>query len=92
MRAELAANYPNPFNPSTTIPYRLRQEGHVRLSVHDALGREVRLLVRDSMPAGAHAAVWDGSADNGRSLPSGTYFSRLTVDGQTLTKQMLYLK
>jgi Zn-dependent metalloprotease len=90
--AELAANYPNPFNPATTIPYRLRREGHVRLTVHDALGREVRLLVSGSASAGSHAVTWDGTGDDGGSLPTGTYFARLTVDGRTYTKQMLYLK
>ncbi|MDT8324156.1 MAG: M4 family metallopeptidase [Bacteroidota bacterium] len=90
--AELAANYPNPFNPATTIPFHLQQSLHVRLSVHDVLGREVRVLVDRTLTAGSHAATWDGSDQAGRPLPSGTYYSRLTVDGRTYTKQMLYLK
>ncbi|MGE5365406.1 MAG: T9SS type A sorting domain-containing protein [Bacteroidota bacterium] len=83
----LSQNYPNPFNPSTTISYQLPQDGLVRLSVFDALGREVRSLVNTFQQAGTHSV----SVDAG-SLTSGIYFYRLTVNNVTLTKKMQLMK
>jgi hypothetical protein len=57
----LAPNYPNPFNPSTRISYTVPEEGFVRISVFDALGREIERLVNGRMPAGTHATEWHPS-------------------------------
>ncbi|MBU1854057.1 MAG: hypothetical protein KJ957_08485, partial [Candidatus Omnitrophica bacterium] len=59
----LLANYPNPFNPSTTIRYQLPAEASVRIDIHDALGQRVRALVAGRRAAGFHAAAWDGRND-----------------------------
>ncbi len=83
----LEQNYPNPFNPSTVIAYRLDQRRHVRLTVTDALGREVRVLADGAMDAGRQEVSFD-AAD----LPGGMYIARLTTDGLTLTRKMLLLK
>jgi|WetSurMetagenome_2_1015567.scaffolds.fasta_scaffold15865_1 hypothetical protein len=71
---ELRPNYPNPFNPSTTIDYQMPEEGIVRLAIYDMLGREVVELVRGSQPAGYYSVRWDAS-----SVASGIYYARFVV-------------
>ncbi len=83
----LGQNFPNPFNPTTTIAYRVLNAGHVSLRVYDVLGRDVLTLVNEDQFAGVHTAVFDGS-----NLPSGIYFCRLTAPGTSLVKKMLLLK
>jgi hypothetical protein len=72
--AQLGANYPNPFNPGTTIPFTVARASHVRIMVFDALGREVSRLVDADLVPGDHAAVFDGS---GRA--SGMYICRMSA-------------
>jgi hypothetical protein len=93
--AILGSNYPNPFNPSTSIPYDVpvaRDGAVVRLDVLDIRGRLVRTLVSSSQPAGQHLAVFDGRDDAGNSLPSGSYLARLRVDGQEQARLMTLIK
>lgn len=83
----LAPNYPNPFNPVTTIAFTLPQAGPARLAVYDVLGREVAVLVDDDLPAGRHTVAFDG-----RHLASGLYLYRLTGTGPALERTMLLVK
>jgi hypothetical protein len=83
----LRGNYPNPFNPVTTIEYDVPSERHVTLAVYDALGRAVSTLVDEAKPAGVHRAVF--RADG---LPSGLYLYRLTAGDFTATRTMVVLK
>ncbi len=73
----LNPNYPNPFNPSTTITYGLPEESAVHLRVYDVLGREVAVLLNDVQHAGMHQAVWNGITDTGVRVASGMYFVRM---------------
>ena len=66
-------NYPNPFNPSTTLRFRLPAAAPTRVTVHDAAGRLVRVLVDEPLPAGTHAVVWDGRGREGRPVAAGVY-------------------
>ncbi len=83
----LDPNFPNPFNPTTTIPFSLPKAMRVRLSVHDALGREVAVLVDGKRAAGRHAVSWDAAGH-----PTGPYFLRLEAGGNTFTRAMLLMK
>ena len=83
----LNGNYPNPFNPTTTISFSLPEAAQVSIAVYDMLGRQVMELVNTQMTAGNHEVVF--SADN---LPSGTYFYRLTTPQGAFVKQMVLLK
>jgi hypothetical protein len=85
-------NYPNPFNPSTTLSYNLTKPSNVRLSVYDITGREVARLVDGQQNEGGHSASWNSADMNGRAVASGTYFASLTVDGQTEVTRMLLTK
>ena len=75
----IAAIYPNPFNPRTTIAFELAEPGQIVLSVVDLRGRLVRVLESGTRPTGRHQATWDGQDSEGRAVPAGTYFCRLTT-------------
>ncbi|MCB9472949.1 MAG: T9SS type A sorting domain-containing protein [Candidatus Delongbacteria bacterium] len=83
----LNANYPNPFNPTTTIDFTLAQTAEMTLAVHDLAGRQVALLVNGIQSAGAHSVTFDASG-----LSSGVYFYTLSADGFQDTRKMVLLK
>jgi hypothetical protein len=83
-------NYPNPFNPHTTLAYRLPSESHVRLDVYDLRGGRVRTIVDGVQAAGEQRMVWDGRDELGRHLTSGLYFARL-VAGEVVVERKLLL-
>jgi hypothetical protein len=90
---KLGVNYPNPFNPSTTISYSLPNEAQVSLAIYNIKGELVKILVDQPIQAGHHEAVWDGRNMRNREVSSGVYFYQLTVDGQkTDIKKCLLLK
>ena len=89
----LANNYPNPFNPATTIKYALPQAADVELTVYNVVGQAVRTLVAEHQNAGRYVVEWDATNDSGHSLSSGMYFYRLEASGEFLeVKKMLLLK
>lgn len=79
--------YPNPFNPSTVIPFELRASGEVFMTVVDSVGRTVDVLIQGRMTAGRHEIQW-----NAGSLPSGVYLIRLDAGGEVHTKKVTLLK
>jgi hypothetical protein len=83
----LYPNYPNPFNPTTTIAFDLRDAGQVSLLVYDVMGREVATLVNAPLAAGRHQVTFEA-----RNLPSGVYLYRLTTAGYTELHKMILLK
>ena len=85
----LGPNYPNPFNPSTVIPYHLPASGFVRLEVFNLLGQRIATLVDGARSAGSHAAVWDATDASGRSVGAGVYIYRLTAGAATATGRMV---
>ena len=78
----LAANYPNPFNPATTIAWELPQAARVSLIIYNALGQKVRKLVSTVQAPGRHQQLWDGRDDGGNSVSSGVYIYRLAALSQ----------
>jgi len=92
----LYANYPNPFNPSTTIRYQVPHDAEVRLEIYDVLGQKVRRLVSEVQPAGYHRVVWDSRDDARQFAAAGVYFYRLqarTSAGEfTQVRKLLLLK
>ena len=93
----LSANYPNPFNPETWIPYQLANPSEVVISIYDARGRVVRRLVLGHQPAGyytrrSRAAYWDGRNDFGERVASGFYFYQLKTDTVSVLRKMVILK
>ena len=89
----LADNFPNPFNPTTTIKYALPQAADVELTVYNVVGQPVRTLVAEYQSAGRYAVEWDATNDSGHSLSSGMYFYRLEAGGEFFkAKKMLLLR
>ncbi len=89
----LMQNFPNPFNPSTTIEYELAVSAHVVLRLYDMLGREIMTLADENQSAGRHSLVWDGRDNLGNPVISGVYFYRLRAEnGFSQTKKLLFLK
>jgi len=91
-RAVLHPNYPNPFNPRTTFSFELRHADQVQLVVVDARGRLVKTLVDGRCPTGTTAIEWDGTDEQGRSLPSGVYHYRLRAAGLQYSKPATLIK
>ena len=94
---ELLPNYPNPFNPETWIPYRLAEDGFVRLTIYDQQGRVVRRLTVGHQTASVYesrskAIYWDGRNEVGDRVASGIYFYTLTAGDYSATRKMLILK
>lgn len=83
----LLQNFPNPFNPSTMISYRLKEAGIVKLSVFNILGNEIETLVSEAKPAGNYEVTW-----NAADLPSGVYFYQIKAGSEVDTKKMLLLR
>jgi hypothetical protein len=88
----LENNFPNPFNPLTNIRYGVPRRSYVTLAVYDILGRKVRTLVVGESQAGTFTVRWDGRSDDGRTVSSGVYFSRLVSEGFAVTKKMMLVR
>lgn len=88
----LEENFPNPFNPSTTIQYGLPVEAHVSVKIYNTLGQEVVSLADAVQQAGYYTVVWDGKNASGNPVGSGVYFYRMKTDRFTATKRMLLMK
>jgi hypothetical protein len=91
-KTELYENSPNPFNPTTTIRFALKETGPVTLAVYNSLGQKVRVLADGPRSAGAHAVMWDSRDEAGRSVSSGVYFCRLHAGKYEKTQKMLYAR
>ena len=94
---ELLANYPNPFNPETWIPYRLAEDAFVTLTIYDGSGRVVRKLevghrVASFYESRSKAIYWNGRNDVGERVASGVYFYHLSAGDYSATRRMLILK
>ena len=89
----LAANFPNPFNPATTIQYALPTAADVELTVYNVVGQVVRTLVAEHQSAGRYTVEWDATDDRGHSVSAGLYLYRLQAGGEFAeVKKMLLLK
>ena len=93
----LLANYPNPFNPETWIPYQLAKAADVTFRIYTATGKVVRTIPLGNMPAGnyksrSRAAYWDGKNEVGEPVASGLYFYTLTAGEFTATRKLLIRK
>ncbi|MCX6136021.1 MAG: DUF3160 domain-containing protein [Ignavibacteriales bacterium] len=92
---ELLPNFPNPFNTSTIISFRVapQTDGVVHeLGIYDLNGRLVRLLVRGQLPAGAYAVRWDGTDEKGKTAASGAYFYRLVAGDRSVSARLSFIK
>jgi hypothetical protein len=83
----LLSAYPNPFNPSTTLQYKLKSSTHVSIKIYDIIGKEIATLVDKNMNAGTYKLIF-----NANNLPSGVYFSQIVTNSETKTIKLLLTK
>ncbi len=88
----LQGNYPNPFNPTTTISYSVKEAGPVTIDVYNVRGQKVRTLVNEDVAAGNHTITWTGDDSNGKAVASGVYFYRMNSTNYNETKKMMLMK
>jgi len=96
-RTQLLANYPNPFNPETWIPFQLAEDSAVTAKIYDLTGKQVRVIELGHLSAGSYvessrAIYWDGKTETGEQVSSGTYFYQIQAGDYTATKKMGILK
>lgn len=85
-------NYPNPFNPSTTIQFNLSEDSDTILKIYNIKGQLVRNLLTGRFATGIHEVIWDGLDDIGATVSSGIYICILQINGERTTNKMLLLK
>jgi hypothetical protein len=85
-------NYPNPFNPETTISFEISKPGDVILDVFNLKGQLIKRLINNQMTTGKHNVIWDGKDNNGKICSSGVYYYRIESNGITETKKMVLMK
>ncbi len=92
-RTELTGNYPNPFNPETTISFSTTESTeNTELIIYNLKGQKVKVLVNEKLSAGQHSVVWNGKDDSGKSVSSGIYFYKMKAGSYTATRKMILLR
>ena len=92
LTTRLEGNYPNPFNPSTTIRYSLQEASPVSIEIYNLRGQLVHTLVDEFKETGNHSVIWNGLDQNNRSVPSGVFLYRMKAGKYSSTKKMIMLK
>ena len=87
-----ASNFPNPFNPETSIVYTLKNQEKVSIRIYNANGQLVRTLLDSEQSSGTHTVLWNGRNDNGQMATSGMYFYRIDAGANSLTQGMILMK
>ena len=88
----LSANYPNPFNPETTISYTLPEASKVKITIYNLLGQHVKTLMNEFKPVGDYSVQWDGKNDAGEKLTSGVYIYRMQAGSFVESKKLMMMK
>jgi hypothetical protein len=89
---QLRANFPNPFNPITSIKYDLPEDAPVSLMIYDITGREIRHLVNETQNAGFKAIMWDGTNNYGHQVGTGMYLYQIKAGSFVQTRKMILMK
>ncbi len=85
-------NYPNPFNPTTTISFDLPKAGLVNLDIYNIRGQKVKSLLNEHFTQGNHQVLWNGTDDNGSAVASGVYFARISIEGKATSRKLVLMK
>jgi len=92
MKYILKDNYPNPFNPTTTLHYDLPEDALVNITIYDMMGRQVKTLINQTKNAGYKSVIWDATNDYGKPVSAGIYLYQIQSNGFIQTRKMLLLK
>ena len=85
-------NYPNPFNPVTTLRYDLPEQANVNIIIYDMLGRQVKSLINQTQDAGFKSVLWNATNDNDKPVSAGVYLYKIQAGDFVQTKKMVLLK
>ena len=88
----IISNYPNPFNPETTISFNLAQASKVSLTIYNIKGQKVKTLLNTRLEKGEHSIVWDGTDNRGKKVASGLYLYKITSGKEVAVRKMMLLK
>lgn len=88
----LEQNYPNPFNPITNINYSIKKTSFVEITIYNSFGQKIKTIVRERQSSGNYRVPWDGRDENGLKVSSGVYSYQMLVDGNMISKKMLFIK
>ena len=88
----LSQNFPNPFNPETTISFEMPVQSHVKITIYNLIGQYVKTLVNEIKPIGTYSVVWDGTDASGTRVTSGLYFYRIDAGNFSQTKKLIMMK
>ena len=91
-RFALYPNYPNPFNPLTSITYDIESNSHVKVNIANVKGNHIRYLINEYQFSGTHSVLWNGRDDNGNPVPSGIYFYTMAVNKYRKSNKMILMK
>ncbi|NLN85663.1 MAG: T9SS type A sorting domain-containing protein, partial [Candidatus Cloacimonetes bacterium] len=89
---QLHSNYPNPFNPETTISYSVKEAAPVSIEIYNAKGQLVKTLVNEDKASGNYKVVWNGRDNNNQAVSSGIYFYKMQAGKYSSTKKMVLMK
>ena len=89
---EIYSNYPNPFNPITTLRYNLPEDALVNISIYDMVGRQIKTLVNGSQTAGYKSIQWNATNNAGQTVSAGIYLYTIVAGEYRQTKKMILLK
>lgn len=92
MNFKMEQNFPNPFNPSTTIRYSISEDAKVKIIIFNTNGEQITTLVNEKLSAGEHEIIWNGTNSSGTRVPTGVYFYQLFSNQKSETKKMLLLQ
>jgi len=92
LQTALLGNYPNPFNPSTTISFTVQDFSPVSIDIYNQKGQRVKTLLNESKAAGAYSVTWNGTDDSNRSVASGIYYFKMNAGKYSSTKKMILMK
>jgi hypothetical protein len=87
-----SSNYPNPFNPETTISYHIPKKGNVTVDIYNIKGQKVKSLLKEEQEAGKHSIIWKGNNDQGQKVSSGTYLYRVKSGDEEIVNKMMLVK
>jgi flagellar hook assembly protein FlgD len=88
----LCQNSPNPFRNTTSVRFGIAEQSHASIDVFDAAGRRLKSLFTGEAAPGNHVVTWDGTAETGSPVPSGTYFLRMVAGRDSFTRRMVVLR
>jgi flagellar hook assembly protein FlgD len=88
----LNPNYPNPFNPKTTISFDMPKAANARLDIYNAKGQRVKTLFDGNAAYGRTSLIWNGTDSSGNAVSSGIYFYRLSTENHNETRKMILMK